>query len=346
MAWGSQGMVFLGEDLLHSRDYSEDTARVVDAEIARILRQQEERAIELLSRHRGGLDAVAQGPARARDARRRARSSKLVDTAYGRPVHEAACHGFALHRAPTGPAPKAETAPRATAPSPSIPAVRARAVGLDQPSRTERSPPAPPAPTRTPRPDRRRPCVRGARQPARTLRPARTPAPPRPRARPPAARRARPPPAGRRRTAKGAVPNGRPRVGPDHERRRPGSTCRAGCPATGRPLGVVMRDGGRPGARGRRRPAPTPRCPAPPRRAGASAWRRPARPTRPRSRGRGRASPTGPSPARLTTIPVPVLVKVSEYGTPVGIRVWLSAVSVTRRLRRNVHRQRLGPRAL
>ena len=59
MAWGSQGMVFLGEDLLHSRDYSEDTARVVDAEIARILRQQEERAIELLSRHRGGLDAVA-----------------------------------------------------------------------------------------------------------------------------------------------------------------------------------------------------------------------------------------------------------------------------------------------
>ncbi|MGH9068694.1 MAG: ATP-dependent zinc metalloprotease FtsH, partial [Acidimicrobiales bacterium] len=28
MAWGSQGMVFLGEDLMHSRDYSEDTSRV------------------------------------------------------------------------------------------------------------------------------------------------------------------------------------------------------------------------------------------------------------------------------------------------------------------------------
>ncbi|HVM39804.1 MAG TPA: ATP-dependent zinc metalloprotease FtsH, partial [Acidimicrobiia bacterium] len=30
MAWGSQGAVFLGEDLVHTRDYSDDTARVID----------------------------------------------------------------------------------------------------------------------------------------------------------------------------------------------------------------------------------------------------------------------------------------------------------------------------
>jgi len=89
MAWGSQGMVFLGEDLLHSRDYSEDTARVVDAEIARILRQQEERAIELLSRHRGGLDAVARALLE-RETLDGSEVSTLVDTAYGKPVHEAA----------------------------------------------------------------------------------------------------------------------------------------------------------------------------------------------------------------------------------------------------------------
>ncbi|HLN43734.1 MAG TPA: ATP-dependent zinc metalloprotease FtsH [Acidimicrobiales bacterium] len=89
MAWGSQGMVFLGEDLLHSRDYSEDTARVVDAEIARILRQQEERAIELLSRHRGGLDAVARALLE-RETLDGSEVGKLVDTAYGRPVHDAA----------------------------------------------------------------------------------------------------------------------------------------------------------------------------------------------------------------------------------------------------------------
>ncbi len=87
MAWGSQGMVFLGEDLLHSRDYSEDTARVVDAEISRILRQQEERATELLRRHRAGLDAVARALLE-RETLDGEEVSKLVDAAYGRPVHE------------------------------------------------------------------------------------------------------------------------------------------------------------------------------------------------------------------------------------------------------------------
>ena len=43
MAWGSQGAVFLGDDLMHSRDYSDETARVIDEEVERILREQEER---------------------------------------------------------------------------------------------------------------------------------------------------------------------------------------------------------------------------------------------------------------------------------------------------------------
>ncbi len=59
MAWGSQGMVFLGEDLMHNRDYSDETARVIDEEVERILREQEDRAREVLRRHRSGLDAVA-----------------------------------------------------------------------------------------------------------------------------------------------------------------------------------------------------------------------------------------------------------------------------------------------
>src|SRR5208337_3237513 len=52
MAWGSQGQVFLGEDLMHTRDYSEDTSRVIDDEVEKILRAQEERALEMLARHR------------------------------------------------------------------------------------------------------------------------------------------------------------------------------------------------------------------------------------------------------------------------------------------------------
>ena len=61
MAWNSQQQVFLGEDLMTSgREYSDDTAKLVDGEIARILRAQETRAREVLTKHRRGLDLVAQ----------------------------------------------------------------------------------------------------------------------------------------------------------------------------------------------------------------------------------------------------------------------------------------------
>jgi cell division protease FtsH len=59
MAWGSQGQVFLGEDLIHTRDYSDETARVIDEEVERILRQQEDRCREVLSGNRKGLDLIA-----------------------------------------------------------------------------------------------------------------------------------------------------------------------------------------------------------------------------------------------------------------------------------------------
>jgi cell division protease FtsH len=60
MAWGSEGAVFLGEDLMHTRDYSDETARVIDEEVERILRDEEERTRKVLTEHRAGLDAVAQ----------------------------------------------------------------------------------------------------------------------------------------------------------------------------------------------------------------------------------------------------------------------------------------------
>ena len=59
MAWGQQGQVFLGEDLMHSRDYSDDTARVIDEEVERILREAQDRCRELLLANRNGLDLVA-----------------------------------------------------------------------------------------------------------------------------------------------------------------------------------------------------------------------------------------------------------------------------------------------
>jgi len=60
MAWSSQQQVFLGEDLMTSgREYSDDTAKLLDEEVARILHEQEQRAHELLTKHRRGLDLIA-----------------------------------------------------------------------------------------------------------------------------------------------------------------------------------------------------------------------------------------------------------------------------------------------
>ena len=86
MAWGSQGQVFLGEDLMHTRDYSEDTSKIIDDEVERILRAEEERAMEVLSKHRGGLNAIARAllDNEIIDGRE---VGRLVDEAYGEPVH-------------------------------------------------------------------------------------------------------------------------------------------------------------------------------------------------------------------------------------------------------------------
>ena len=59
MAWGSQGMVFLGEDLMQTRDYSDETARVIDEEVEHILRAQEDRCRDVLTEYRNALDLVA-----------------------------------------------------------------------------------------------------------------------------------------------------------------------------------------------------------------------------------------------------------------------------------------------
>ncbi len=61
MAWHSQQQVFLGEDLMsQGREYSDETARLLDEEIARILHDQEARAHGLLVKFRRGLELIAE----------------------------------------------------------------------------------------------------------------------------------------------------------------------------------------------------------------------------------------------------------------------------------------------
>jgi cell division protease FtsH len=86
MAWSSNQQVFLGEDLVHTRDYSDDTAKVIDEEVERILREQEARAIEMLTLHRRGLDALAQSLLEHETIDGET-AAKLIDEAHGEPVH-------------------------------------------------------------------------------------------------------------------------------------------------------------------------------------------------------------------------------------------------------------------
>ncbi len=85
MAWGSQGMVFLGEDIMQTRDYSDETSRVVDEEVERILREQEDRATSLLTKHRAGLEGVARALLELETVDGAA-VERLVDEANGSPV--------------------------------------------------------------------------------------------------------------------------------------------------------------------------------------------------------------------------------------------------------------------
>jgi cell division protease FtsH len=59
MAWGSNGEVFMGDQLVSAKEYSEQMAHVIDAEVSDILRNAEQRCHDVLTTHRYGLDLVA-----------------------------------------------------------------------------------------------------------------------------------------------------------------------------------------------------------------------------------------------------------------------------------------------
>jgi cell division protease FtsH len=86
MAWGSNNQVFLGEDLMHTRDYSDHTSQIIDDEVERILREQESRAIEVLTLHRRGLEALTRALLEHETIDGET-AAHLIDEAHGEPVH-------------------------------------------------------------------------------------------------------------------------------------------------------------------------------------------------------------------------------------------------------------------
>ena len=86
LSFGDNHDVFLGEDLMHSRDYSEATSRVVDEEVSRILQEQQDRAMKILSKHKAGLEKVT-AELLAKETISGEEVGKLIEEAHGGPVH-------------------------------------------------------------------------------------------------------------------------------------------------------------------------------------------------------------------------------------------------------------------
>lgn len=135
---------------MHSRDYSEDTSRIIDAEVAKILLEQEKRAIEHLTRHRSGLEAVAHALLE-RETLDGSEVAALVDGAYGRPVHANGAGSvphFSTAKMPEASKPAAPAAPAGPAASsgsdgaepPSEPGVGAAPHGDAEPGGEEAGP--------------------------------------------------------------------------------------------------------------------------------------------------------------------------------------------------------------
>ena len=118
MAWGSNNQVFLGEDLMHTRDYSDHTSQIIDDEVERILREQESRAIEVLTLHRRGLEALTRALLE-HETIDGAEAARLIDEANGEPVHPAGTKTVSsLTGAKPSPEPKEPQPVAATSPVP------------------------------------------------------------------------------------------------------------------------------------------------------------------------------------------------------------------------------------
>ena len=100
-------LMFLGREISRSQDFSEDTARRIDAEVSQLLRESHSRAREILEKHRDQLELVT-------------KALLERETLDARDVEELMAHGRILSEAER--APVAEPAPAVPPATPEAPA--------------------------------------------------------------------------------------------------------------------------------------------------------------------------------------------------------------------------------
>jgi cell division protease FtsH len=120
MAWGSNNQVFLGEDLMHTRDYSDHTSQIIDDEVERILREQEARAIEVITLHRRGLESLTRALLESETIDGET-AAQLIDEAHGEPVHAQGTKTVSSLNGAAKPVAAPSDAPTPVAPVPAAP---------------------------------------------------------------------------------------------------------------------------------------------------------------------------------------------------------------------------------
>ena len=116
MAFGGSGPVFLGDDMMQSKEYSDDLARLIDEETQRILQDQEARCRMLLTDNRNALNLVARNLLE-HETLSGDEVNRLIAVANEEPMPPAGSNGGTVAAAPA-PAPT----PAAPAPAPAAPA--------------------------------------------------------------------------------------------------------------------------------------------------------------------------------------------------------------------------------
>ena len=98
-AWGGSGPIFLGDEMTSHREYSEDTTKLIDAEVEKMLRAGEDSCRELITANRRALDLIAR-QLLAEETISGAEVSRLIRVANG--TEPDVAPPSAAPRAPTG----------------------------------------------------------------------------------------------------------------------------------------------------------------------------------------------------------------------------------------------------
>jgi cell division protease FtsH len=99
LAFGdNQDHIFLGREIAREQNYSEQTAQTIDATVAKIIRSQYDRAVEILTGKQGCLESLAQ-------------ALLQYETLEGKYVYEILEHGVLISEVAVPQAAKVESIP-------------------------------------------------------------------------------------------------------------------------------------------------------------------------------------------------------------------------------------------